>query len=112
MPNQKGRMKSYVIVLSAALLSACAAESGAPSGASSGRVQVSREVRDQCNREAALMYPVSLKMGVSPLGATPTESARTPGAYTPSPPPPEDVNLKERTDMIAACLRTKAGEQK
>jgi len=58
------------------------------------------------------MYPVSLKMGVSPLGATPTESARTPGAYTPSPPPPEDVNLKERTDMIAACLRTKAGEQK
>jgi len=102
-PNQKGRMKSYVILLSAALLSACAAESGAPSG----RVQVSREVRDQCQREATLMYPVSLQINRTPAGpATPA-----PSAYAPAPPQPEDANVKDRTDMIAACLRAKAGEK-
>jgi hypothetical protein len=96
-------MKSYVIVLSAAFLSACAAQSGAPSGS----VQVSREVRDQCHREAALMYPVSLK--IDHLAGPP---APAPSAFAPSPPQPEDANLKERTDMIAACLRAKAGEKK
>jgi hypothetical protein len=70
-------------------------------------VQVSREVRDQCHREAALMYPVSLKVAPT-LGPPPP----APSAYTPSPPQPEDANLKERTDMIAACLRAKADEKK
>jgi hypothetical protein len=96
-------MKSYAIVLSAALLSACAAQSGAPSGS----VQVSREVRDQCHREAALMYPVSLKIDRTPGAPPPTTSG-----FAPSPPQPEDANLKERTDMIAACLRAKADEKK
>jgi hypothetical protein len=97
-------MKSYVIVLSAALLAACAAQPDAPSG----RVQVSREVRDQCQREAALMYPVALKINPAPAGP----AAPTPSAYAPAPPQPEDANVKERTDMIAACLRAKASEKK
>jgi hypothetical protein len=96
-------MKSYVIVLSAALLAACAAQSDAPSG----RVQVSREVRDRCHREAALMYPVALK-----IDRTPGPPPPTPSAFDPSPTQPEDANLKERTDMIAACLRTNANEKK
>lgn len=53
------------------------------------------------------MYPVALK-----LDHTPGPPPRTPSAYEPSPPQPEDANVKERTDMIAACLRTKAGEKK
>jgi hypothetical protein len=96
-------MKSYVIALSAALLSACAAQSGAPAS----DVQVSREVRDQCHREAAHMYPVSLKMD-----RTSMPPPRTTSAFDPSPPQPEDANAKDRLDMITTCLRARADEQK
>jgi len=58
------------------------------------------------------MYPVSLKAGVSPNGAISMQPDRPASAYDPSPAMPEDTNAKERLDMIAACLRTKAGEKK
>jgi hypothetical protein len=54
------------------------------------------------------MYPVALKINPAPAGP----AAPTPSAYAPAPPQPEDANVKERTDMIAACLRAKAGEKK
>jgi len=65
---------------------------------------------DQCQREAMVMYPVSLK--VAPASSGSMQPPRPTGAYDPAPGMPEDTNAKDRLDMITACLHAKAGEQK
>ena len=98
-------MKSYAIVLSAILLSACGAQPGArPEG-----VQVSQEVRAKCQREAMAVYPVAYKMEAGPVSMKPP---RPTTAFDPAPPPPEDTNATARLDMINACMRNAAGEKK
>jgi hypothetical protein len=101
----KDRMKSYAIVLSTILLSACGAQPVArPEGE-----QVSREVRAQCQREAMAMYPVAYKMEAGSLSMKPP---RPTTAFDPAPPPPEDTNATARLDQINACVRNAAGKKK
>jgi hypothetical protein len=101
-------MKSYAIVLSAIILSAC----GSPPGTRSDGMQVSREVRAKCQREAMTMYPVALKMGGTSGGAMAMTPPHPTTAFDPAPPASEDTNATARLDMINACLRTGAGEKK
>jgi hypothetical protein len=109
---QKGLMKSYAIILSAALLSACAAESGSTDSQAQkmARAGISNSAREQCQRESVQMYPVNLQApGDFKLGPAtgPTDPLAT--AYGPHP-SGVDSNADIRSKWVAECMRAKENE--
>ena len=106
-------MKSYAIILSAALLSACAAESASTDSRSPKvpRAGISNAIREQCQRESVQMYPVNMqapndfKLGPATGPTDPLASA-----YGPHP-SGVDSNADIRSKWAAECMRAKENEK-
>jgi len=101
-------MKSYAIVLSAVLLSACAAEPGTIQNGAKPRLSAAE--RDQCQREATQMYPVALDMNAQTSGPSGQPAGDIPAAYGPHP-SATDKNADLRSKMVAECYRDKESKK-
>lgn len=100
-------MKSTAIVFCAALLSACAAPGESTATKPTTAVNVSSAVREQCQREALQMYPVSMKMAENfDAPGTPAPQGVA-AAYGPHP-SAVDENVRERANKVTECLHEKA----